>query len=139
MRKAVVTRAAEQSATPTEREALAAHMCHDLQTAERHYDKSGRLHQKAAGYALSQALLRGEKSATGGGSPAVGARARTRRGYTAAEEEFLAGHFADAVERGRPPVAAEAREFLHCYPENFRARSVKDIIDKIRSMIRKSI
>lgn len=131
-RKAVVTKAAERQATTEQRTALAAHMCHDPRTASKHYDKASRLKRKSQGYCYSRALLREgeeERSQETGNS--------LRRRYTEVEEDILGTHFSSAVESGRPPLVAETREFLQLYPRSFEGRSPKDIVDKIRTLIRK--
>lgn len=130
-RKAVVTKAAERQATSEQRVALAAHMCHDPRTATAHYDKASRLQRKSEGYSYSRALLHSNEA---GGGEAVSLRRR----FTDIEEDILASHFATAVESGRRPRIAEAREFLQLYPASFSGRSPKDIVDKIRTLIRKN-
>lgn len=134
-RKAVVTRAAERSATPAEREALAAHMCHNPRTAAKHYDKSSKKKKKTEGYTFSQSLLQ-EKGSQEGSSGSGATPLRKR--YTPVEEDLIATHFASAVESRRPPVTAEAKEFLTMYPSSFIGRTPKDIVDKVRSLIRRN-
>ena len=134
-RKAVVTRAAEDQATAEQRVALAAHMCHDTRTASKHYDKASRLQSKSEGYAYSRSLLRQE----GGVGRSEEAEASSlRRKYTKIEEDIIAEHFALAIESRRPPVCTEGREFLQMYPASFKGRSPKDIVDKIRTLIRRA-
>lgn len=135
-RKAVVTQAAQQSATLAQREALAAHMCHSVRTSAVHYEKCAQIKKKSEGYSLSKSLLHGEERSEEGSS-GVGVTPLRRR-FTSAEEELIRTHFSTAVEHGRPPVTTEAREFLQLYPTSFTGRSPKDIIDKVRTIIRRN-
>ena len=131
VRKAVVTLSAEKS-SDYDRDSLAQHMCHSLATSRRFYDASEAKLKKAKGYLMSSAIIHQSKQ-----EPCQGPAPARRRAYTKGEEELICSHFSESITQKTAPVAMMAKEFLQLYPNSFQDRSNKDIIDKVRGIIRR--
>ena len=129
VRKVVVTLSAEK-ASDYDRDSLAQHMCHSLATSRRFYDVSEAKLKKAKGYLMSSAIIHQSKQ-----EPCQGPA--RRRAYTKGEEELICTHFSESISQKKAPAAMMAKEFLQLYPNSFQGRSNKDIIDKVRSIIRR--
>ena len=131
VRKAVVTLAVQKF--ETDRASLAEHMCHSVSTARRFYDASETKVKKSKGYMVSSAIIHdGKDREKEAEKPQV-----WRRKYSKGEEELLCSHFAESIAARKPSIAMMAQEFLQLNPNSFHNRSLKDIIDKVRSVIRR--
>ena len=129
-RKTVVTLATEKC--EKEREHLADLMCHSLATAKRHYD--ARAKNMEQGFKVAQSILEGGVTKDVKDDKD---KQRRRRPYTTVQTELIETFFADQITNKKQPTTMEAQEFLDLHT-TFTDRTTKDIVDKVRTIIRRN-